>query len=371
MKKSVLKRALCCSFYLIIFLSAFSNCNNFTVFNEPVLCLTALNQSSTPSSDSQFLRYPDGRRQSIRIPILDRASARIAANIAHILLHEVMGYSAILIDLVNLNSEEVVNYVAGCSDGDDPDCVQRDIGAPTAHFSVETWKNGQTRASSLPDDIRPKLLQVQSYSLSDGWFLWQDTLDRALGSAQHLSLDHFRAYNRANFNPAAFFDPYTRIFDLLPDEAIVRCADMGPNGTRPRPVDAYVRATNDSGAACAHGGAAWLSPACRAATGDCVPLLLVDGVDRAMQVAAPPSPSESFRVPPSPSESLRVLLSPSESLRVLPSLCDSSRNSSAGRVRIHCGSRSPKCFRVRAIRVPALHLSASLLPRHHVTQRGT
>ena len=291
-----------CTTYISIFLSTFGACRNFTSVNESALCLDATNTTFMKSFRLQYLKYTDGHLQSIRIPLLDWASARVAANVAQILLYEVMGYSVILVDVADSNSVEVINYVSGCFDADDPYCVQRDFSDPIVHFTVETGKNGEVRASILPDDIQPKLIKILSYSLSDGWHIWQDTLDESLRSPEHLALDNYRAYNHANFNPSLFFDSWTRIFDLLPGDVIVRCSEMGPNSSHPRRADAYTRATNDSGVTCAHGDAVWFSPACRNSTAECVPLLLVGGVDWAMQVGAPgPSAaSEPRRCKPSP-----------------------------------------------------------------------
>lgn len=195
-----------------------------------------------------------------------------------------MGYSVVLVETNTSLSEHLVSYAAGCVDADDSECSKQDPEQPIVHFTLETWKSGNKRAQSLPDPVRPSLLNVQNYELFGNWYIWSDVVTAGLNSPFYLSLDFYRSYNISSIHISGFFDPWARIFDLLPSDLLVRCRDMGPNSSQPRNNDAYIKATGDLGIACSHDDTIWFSPACRTETSACIPLLLVEGIDRAMQV---------------------------------------------------------------------------------------
>ena len=232
------------------------------------------------------MTYPDGSQQPVRVPRPDWVSARVVGEIAYILLYEVMGYSTILFDTASIFSPHVVNYVAGCLDPDDATCAARDPQNPKVHFTLESWLAGDQRAAALPEDIRPPLLSVSNYNLIDGWYIWRDVLDAGLASPQRLSLDYFRSYDASlGLRPHLFFDPWTRVYEVLPPGLVMRCSDMGPDSAVPRLADRYTRYTGDADVACHYNDTVWFSPACRNDTATCVPLLIQYTFDFAMQMA--------------------------------------------------------------------------------------
>jgi hypothetical protein len=79
-----------------------------------------------------------------------------------------MQYSSYLFDTATDYSAHVVNYVAGCVDPDDQNCVLRD-NFPKLHFTLESWLYGIARAESLPSDVQQTLLSIQDYDLDDGF----------------------------------------------------------------------------------------------------------------------------------------------------------------------------------------------------------
>jgi hypothetical protein len=245
---------------------------------QPTRCLSpkAGDNTLNGSSKLNFLVYPDKSLHSVRIPYPGWTSARVVANIFYILYHEVMKYSVVLVDTTTIFSEHPVNYAAGCLDPDDGECVERDPNNPIVHFTFETWSGGGNRAVTLPQDVRPTLISVLDYSLVDQWYLWQDIIDNGLQSEDHLSLDYYRSYDASNFKPHKFFDPWTRVFELVPDEVIVRCTQKTANSPQPRITDDYIRFTNDT---------VWFSPACRDNPSECLPVIIQYSVSFTMQVA--------------------------------------------------------------------------------------
>jgi hypothetical protein len=117
--------------------------------------------------DAHFLHYPNGSLFSVRIPYANWASARISAEIANILLSEVLNYSTVLLDTKTIFSAHVVNYVAGCFDPDDSNCVERDTNNPQVHFTIETWRGGAIRFAQLSGDVQPTLISVLDFTLND------------------------------------------------------------------------------------------------------------------------------------------------------------------------------------------------------------
>jgi hypothetical protein len=274
-------------FWLIVTVAAI----RYPIFErqQPTRCLgpSSVDHTLNGTSKLNFLVYPDKSLHSVQLPYPTWTSARVVANIAYILYLEVMKYSVVLVDTTTLYDEHPVNYAAGCLDPDDPECVQNDADNPTVHLTLETWSGGSVAAALLPPDVRPVLISVLDYSLVDQWYLWQDVVDDGLKSEYPLSLDYYRSYDASNFKPHKHFDPWTRRFELLPDEVIVRCFEMlpGPNSNYSRDTDAYTEFTNDTGIQCSHNDTIWFSPACRDDTSECVPLIIQYSFSFAMQVA--------------------------------------------------------------------------------------
>jgi hypothetical protein len=272
-------------FWLIVAVAAI----NYPIFErkQPTRCLgpTSAVHTLNGTSELHYLVYPDKSLHSVRLPYPSWTSAQVLANIAYILYHEVMNYSVVLVDTTTIFDEHVINYAAGCSDPDDTKCVQRDAYNPTVHVTFETWSGGDIRAATLPEDVRPTLISVLDYDIVDEWYLWQDVVDDGLMSEDHLSLDYYRSYDANNFKPHKYFDQWTRIFELLPDEVIVRCSQIPPNSALLRNTNDYIKFTNDTGIQCSQNDTVWFSPACRDNTSECLPLIIHHYPYFAMQVS--------------------------------------------------------------------------------------
>jgi hypothetical protein len=195
-----------------------------------------------------------------------------------------MNYSAILFDTTTLYDEHVVSYTAGCVDVDDNKCEHRNTERPSVHFTLESWNGGARRANGFPDAIRPPLLSVLDYDLNDQWYLWSDVLESGWSSGR-LSLDYYRGYNATVFKPHLYFDPWTRLFDLLPPDSIIRCSVPDPGNEYGRARKEYVRITGDHGVECDHDDSVWFSPSCRNRPEECVPLIIQYSLNFAMQIA--------------------------------------------------------------------------------------
>jgi hypothetical protein len=190
--------------------------------------LTALTINST---GLKYLNYANGSAHSISLPYPSWQSARILADITYILLHEVMGYSVVLTEMDTVMDSYPISLAAGCIDVDDFACSRRDVENPIVHMSIESWMMGMRRASTLPSEVQPVLLGVLDYSTADQIFLWQETVSAGLGK---LSLDYYRSYDASSYKPHVFFDHWTRMFELLPPELIVRCSTMTPGSVHER-----------------------------------------------------------------------------------------------------------------------------------------
>ena len=179
----------------------FTKCETAALLiSRPDTCLAI-----QPQNLNRTLVYRDGSEHSVGVPYQRGASAQLIAEIAYILLREVMGYSTVMFDLNSIFSPEMINYVAGCFNPDDIICSSenRDADHPKVHFSLETWTNGIIRAEkTLPLNIRPQLLGVLNYDLADGFFLWKRTLQAGLDASEPILLDSFRAYDATRFEPS-------------------------------------------------------------------------------------------------------------------------------------------------------------------------
>ncbi len=185
------------------------------------------------------LKYPDGSLHPVKIPFASWASAQILGQIAHILLSEVMGYSVVLLENTGMDSGQPVRYAAGCIDILDPTCSKYDVMAPQVHFTIESWPYGISVASALPPNIQPELLSVLSYNIFDANYLWASVVED--GATQKVSLDYYKSYDAARFQPHRFFDPWQRMLELVPAKYIVRCSDMLPGSINDRNVETYMR----------------------------------------------------------------------------------------------------------------------------------
>jgi hypothetical protein len=118
------------------------------------------------SHELRRLSY-NGGSHPVRIPYSHWTSARVSAEIAYILLTEVMNYSTELLDTQTVFSAQAVSYVSGCFDPDDSNCTHRRTDDPQAHFTVEVWRDGIVRAAQLPVEVQPVLTSVLEFTVSD------------------------------------------------------------------------------------------------------------------------------------------------------------------------------------------------------------
>ncbi len=170
------------------------------LISRPDICLAL-----KPQILNRTLVYKDGSRHPVGVPYQRGASAQLIAEIAYILLHEVMGYATVMFDLNTIFSPEMINYVAGCFNPDDLICSSenRDVDHPKVHFSLETWTNGVIRAEQTQSiNIRPQLLGVLNYDIADGFFLWKRTFQVGLDASEPVLLDSFRSYDATRFEPS-------------------------------------------------------------------------------------------------------------------------------------------------------------------------
>jgi hypothetical protein len=183
------------------------------------------------------------------------------------------------------DSGVVVSAVAGCPENS---CSCTVAENPRVHFTLMTGMAGVGIVACLPENLQP-VLSLMGYQGDDTYYLWQDVVDAGLNSPPRLSADFYRSYNARFFKPRALFDSWQRLLEVLPSSVIVRCADMS-NGSaaielHARDTTHYTLVTGDAGVACHHNDSVWFSPACRANTSECVPLMLRHNFEAAMQLA--------------------------------------------------------------------------------------
>jgi hypothetical protein len=232
------------------------------------------------------LRYPDNTVHPVSLPYPLWASGRITGEIAFILISEVMQYWAHMFNTATDYSAQVVNYASGCLDPDDPNCVLRDTTRPKIHFTIESWQYGIARAAVLPTDVRPTLLSVHDYDLSDGFYLWQEQLNAGLNAKTFHALDDYRFYNASHYTPHIFFDTWQQMLALLPESSIIRCAQMASGMYNDRYADLYVKYTNNTDIDCFENDTIWFSPACLKSNKTmCVPLMIQYSEQFAMQLS--------------------------------------------------------------------------------------
>ena len=205
-----------------------------------------------------------------------------------------MGYSSILI-VDNGEDQAVVSQVAGCVDMLDPLCSKFDLSDPQVHFTLETWMYGIRRQQSLPSSIQPSLLEVHSYFVDDGYYMWASTINKVPSKPHHIDIDDYIPYNVLHRNDVhRFFDSWETVYDLLTPANIMRCSDFfspeapsvfafGNSGLES--LANYERATGDRAFRCGVNDTVWFSPACRSNTSACVPLVVMYYFDAAIQRA--------------------------------------------------------------------------------------
>ena len=229
------------------------------------------------------LVYSDGTTSPVRVPYASWVSERVVAAVTYILLSEVMQYSAVFVQNINL-SVQAVSLTKGCRDPNDALCSDRDFDHPIIHFTSESWEGADIAASSGPRLYQPLLQSILNYDTVDSLFVWQGTVDAGLNSPSPLSLDFYRSYNFRN-RPHRFFDPWTRMLELLPANVIMTCSEMGPGSPEDRQADIYTAYTNDTSVECYYDDTVWFSPTCRANTTFCLPVLLQYNYAITMQLA--------------------------------------------------------------------------------------
>ncbi len=240
--------------------------------------------SERTHSKLNFLVYKDQSEHSVKIPYQSWTSVQVNAQIAHILLTEVMNYSVEFVPIHTLVSSNAVNLVSGCSQTADCPCQPSDITDPIVHVTLETWAGGITTASCLSADIRPSMVSVLKYPGDDAYFLWSEIVESGWNSSQKLSLDYYRSYDADLFEPHVFFDTWQKILELLPSEVIIRCSDMTPGSENARNTEQYTALSNDPDVEC-YNDQVWFSPSCRKNTTKCVPIMIQYFFDGLMQLA--------------------------------------------------------------------------------------
>jgi hypothetical protein len=250
------------------------------------------NPSNTPSSclniesASQLhnLTYLDGSQHPISIPYASWSSQQVSAHIARIILNEVMNYSTIFYQLDTIDDSIVLAAAVGCMDLSDHVCEDRDMEHPKIHFTLETWGTGiKWQANTLPAAVHATTLSTHEYTGIDGYFLWSDIVESALRSPARLILNYYHAYNASLNKPAAFFDSWQRALELLPPNVVLPCSSTGPPQD-PFYSTLYADRARDT-AGCSLDPLVWFSPACRANTSECVPLLIQYNMPTAAQLA--------------------------------------------------------------------------------------
>ncbi len=114
------------------------------------------------TSRKRRLIYKDQSTHPVVFPYPPWTSGQVLAQIAFILLSEVMNYDTDLFAHYTSDDGDFVNFAAGCSEA--LSCLQADVENPLAHFTLETWPGGDLRLSDLPDHVKPVLLRELDYS---------------------------------------------------------------------------------------------------------------------------------------------------------------------------------------------------------------
>ena len=235
-------------------------------------------------SNQRNLSYSDGSQHPVSIPYPSWSSIQLSAHIAQIILSEIMNYSTVFYVQDTIDDSIILADAVGCLNPEDHVCQNRDTEHPKIHFTLETWDTGyEWQSTTLPVAVQATLISTLDYSGIDGYFLWTDVVESALRSPSRAVLDHYHAYNASLNSPAAFFDPWQRILELIPPQLVYPCSTTGPPED-PYYSTLYADLTNDT-AGCALDSRVWFSPACRANTSACVPTLIQYSMPAAAQLA--------------------------------------------------------------------------------------
>ena len=140
-------------------------------------------------------------------------------------------------------------------------------------------------AEGFPINIRPEIMVVLNYDTFEGLYLWNRVIVAGQNSEDHIALNEYTSYNAQFFKPYLFFDKWERIFELIPQTAIITCSEMIPGTQYDRQISDYIRWTNNTDISCAHNDSIWFSPACRLNTTECVPFVVQYDYQRVLQLA--------------------------------------------------------------------------------------
>jgi hypothetical protein len=211
------------------------------------------------SQERRYLVYDDGSRHPIKIPSPEWTSARISAEIMNILFREIMQYETEVVVLKTNDAGVVASAVAGCPENS---CQCNKAENPRAHFSLMSGTAAIGIVDCLPSEVQP-IISLVGYQGDDTYYTWQDIVDLAFESPAHSSLDFYRSYNARVFAPHTFFDPWQRLFDLLPDRVIIRCSAMNSSSQSltARDTAHYTLVTGDADVSCHHDDSIWLATA--------------------------------------------------------------------------------------------------------------
>ena len=134
--------------------------------------------------------------------------------------------------------------------------------------------------------MRPSILNVYHYETFEGYYLWESVLDASITSKSHMPLNEYTSYDADYSDPSVYFDPWTKMLELVPQQYIMRCSEMGPGSVYDRMASAYTNATNNTDLDCILNDTVWLSSACRRRNGSrCFPLLTQYDYAQGIQLA--------------------------------------------------------------------------------------
>jgi hypothetical protein len=274
------------------------------VYDTRIVRRTNYNCLHDAVEGNRTLSYNSTSRE-VSIAYGNWASARISGEISYILLSEVLGYKAYLFDTDTIYDSHLINYAAGCIDGDDPSGRACNIDDPLVHITVETWMTGFARANYLPERLRPVLLSTMDYTILDQWFIWPDVFDRYKANCRRL-LDDYRTYSFPDSSTcphvSSYFTPWKSVYDTFNnmsyqnaegknEELIVRCSDMTDEERGAETLEYYTTLTGDTEVSCmsesisGYEDGVWFSKSCRENKDRCVPLIIQYSMDFAMQVS--------------------------------------------------------------------------------------
>ncbi|CAE6960708.1 unnamed protein product [Symbiodinium sp. CCMP2592] len=229
-----------------------------------------------PEEDRLYVLNSSSQMSPIQVASLQWRSAMSISLVAEILISEMLGYHALVSEVLYASDEAILRLV-GCWS---PDCS---IQGPMADVLLSFWlyhdmplfQRLQKENPRPPED-----LGSMGYVASDGMYIKGSVLNRA--ASDGLSLEFFKSYNLSFHQPYRYFDTVW----ALPEAEILKC-DETFNGAELDTVKSdlmknYLDKTGDAEGVIEKNGrylancslpAFWIAPACRHNYTLCIPLL--------------------------------------------------------------------------------------------------